>query len=275
MTYDSSAEIPVRTGTFRAVVQAGQHGHLVRAHRVRTSGAPAGRARTPTSRPHSGRRSGRRSGLSSGSWFPTRPPPGNDLDQWLGSFLDGLGIQGASLVADEQVGRGGHRLRAAGPRPGQPTGAGLELGPDVQVWMVPWATKMSSHPLLVVRAHGDPEAVAASVVRFLAGGEPVGPTDMRRPRSCDDIFPPVPCPLVSPSSRSASSAHPFHWSRPGSGGPGPPASDHSSGHADGRGRQREIAAGARGGRAERVPVRRRRVGRLRRRVRPGAGCRAR
>ena len=98
------------------------------------------------------------------------PAPTGDLSGWLGGFLDGLGVEGASMVADEKVGVAviGFALLA----PDRVSrlvlvSSGCPDFPDLDGAI---GDRKSTHPLLVVRAQGDPEAVAASVVKFLAGG---------------------------------------------------------------------------------------------------------
>ena len=168
MTYDSSAEIPVRTGTYRAVVQAG---HTVTSYERTGSGHPVLLL------------VGKDADIATPFWqairkaigahfrlvVPDPAPTGHDLDQWLGSFLDGLGIEGASLVADEQIGVAVIGFALLAPDRVSRLVLVSSSCPDVENLDGAIGDSLSSHPFLMVCAQGDPEAVAESVVRFLAG----------------------------------------------------------------------------------------------------------
>jgi pimeloyl-ACP methyl ester carboxylesterase len=168
MSYDSSSEIPVRTGTFRAVVQAGA---TVTSYERTGAGEPVLLLAGPDA------------DIATPFWQAIRraigaqfrlvvpdPSPGvGDMGGWLGNFLDGLGVEGASMVADERVGVAVIGFALLAPDRVRRLVLVSSSSPDVPDLDGAVSDRKSAHPLLVVRAQGDPEEVAASVVRFLAG----------------------------------------------------------------------------------------------------------
>lgn len=169
MTYDHSAEIPIRTGTFRAVVRAGStvtsYERTGAGHPVLLLVGPDADIATPFWLAIR-----KAIGAQFRLMVPDPAPSGNDLGEWLGGFLDGLGVSRASLVADEQVGVAVIGFALLAPDRVSRLVLVSSASPDVPGLDGAVSDKLASHPLLVVRAHGDPEAVAASVVRFLAEG---------------------------------------------------------------------------------------------------------
>jgi pimeloyl-ACP methyl ester carboxylesterase len=169
MTYEAFGEIPVRTGTFRAVVRAGA---TVTSYERTGAGNPVLLLVGPDADIATPFWQAIRKAI--GAQFrlvvPDPGPTSGDLSGWLGNFLDGLGVGAASFVADEEVGVAviGFALLA----PDRVSRLVLVSNdcPDVPDLDGAVGDQDSTHPLLVVRAAGDPEAVAASVVRFLAGG---------------------------------------------------------------------------------------------------------
>jgi hypothetical protein len=103
MSYDAFGEIPVRTGTFRAVVRAGA---TVTSYERTGAGNPVLLLVGPDE------------DIATPFWLairraigaqfrlvvPDAGPTTGDLGGWLGTFLDGLGVEAASFVADEKVG---------------------------------------------------------------------------------------------------------------------------------------------------------------------------
>jgi len=168
MRYDSSAEIPVRTGTFRAVVQAGStvtsYERTGTGHPVLLLVGPDADIATPFWQAIR-----KAIGAQFRLVVPDPAPTGNDLGLWLGSFLDGLGVDGASMVADERVGVAVIGFALLAPDRVRRLVLVSSACPDVPDLGGAFGDQRSSHPLLVVRAQGDPDAVAESVVRFLAG----------------------------------------------------------------------------------------------------------
>lgn len=168
MTYESSGEIPVRTGTFRAVVRAGP---TVTSYERTGAGEPVLLLAGPDA------------DIATPFWQAIRraigaqfrlvvPDPGPtsvDLGGWLGSFLDGLGVEAASFVADEKVGVAVIGFALLAPDRVKRLVLVSSNSPDVPDLDGAVGDRKTAHPLLVVRAQGDPEAVAASVVKFLAG----------------------------------------------------------------------------------------------------------
>ena len=168
MTYEAFGEIPVRTGTFRAVVRAGatvtSHERTGHGDPVLLLVGPEEDIATPFWQAIK-----RAIGAQFRLVVPDPSPATGDLSGWLGNFLDGLGVEAASFVADERVGVAviGFALLA----PDRVSRLVLVSNgcPDVPDLDGSLGDRESTHPILVVRAQGDPEAVAASVVKFLAG----------------------------------------------------------------------------------------------------------
>jgi pimeloyl-ACP methyl ester carboxylesterase len=169
MTYDPSAEIPVRTGTFRAVVRAG---NTVTSYERSGAGHPVLLLVGPDAEIATPFWLAIRKAI--GAQFrlvvPDPTPSVSDLGEWLGGFLDGLGVEGASLVADERVGVAVIGFALLAPDRVSRLVLVSSNCPDVPNLDGAVGDRATSHPLLVVRAQGDPEVVAESVVRFLAGG---------------------------------------------------------------------------------------------------------
>lgn len=169
MTNDAFGEIPVRTGTFRAVVQAGA---TVTSYERTGAGEPVLLLVGPDADIATPFWQAIRKAI--GAQFrlvvPDPSPNVSDLSGWLGSFLDGLGVEGASFVADEKVGVAAIGFALLAPDRVSRLVLVSTSSPDVQGLDGAVGDRKSSHPLLVVRAQGDPDAVAASVVRFLSGG---------------------------------------------------------------------------------------------------------
>jgi len=169
MAYDHSAEIPIRTGTFRAVVRAGT---TVTSYERTGAGYPVLLLVGPDA--DIGTPFWQAIRRAIGAQFrlvvPDPSPSGKDLGEWLGSFLDGLGVSGASLVADDQVGVAVIGFALLAPDRVSRLVLVSSGGPGVPGLDGAVGDNATSHPLLVVRAQGDPEAVATSVVRFLAAG---------------------------------------------------------------------------------------------------------
>lgn len=101
---------------------------------------------------------------------PDPAPTVSDLGGWLGSFLDGLGVEAASFVADEKVGVAVIGFALLAPDRVSRLVLVSSSSPDVPDLDGAVGDRQSTHPLLVIRAQGDPEAVATNVVRFLMGG---------------------------------------------------------------------------------------------------------
>jgi len=166
MSNEPSTEIPVRTGTFRAVVRAGNsvtsYERTGSGHPVLVLVGPDADISTPFWQAIR-----KAIGAQFRMVLPDPMPSVNDLGEWLGGFLDGLGVDSASLVADERVGVAviGFALLA----PDRVKRLVLVSGncPDVPNLDGAVGDRASSHPLLVVRAQGDPEDVAQRVVKFL------------------------------------------------------------------------------------------------------------
>jgi pimeloyl-ACP methyl ester carboxylesterase len=169
MSYDAFGEIPVRTGTFRAVVRAGA---TVTSYERTGAGDPVLLLVGPDEDIATPFWQAIRKAI--GAQFrlvvPDTGPTGGDLSGWLGTFLDGLGVEAASFVADEKVGVAVIGFALLTPDRVSRLVLVSSGCPDVPDLDGAVGDRKSTHPLLVVRAQGDPDAVAASVVRFLAGG---------------------------------------------------------------------------------------------------------
>ena len=169
MTYEAFGEIPVRTGTFRAVVRAGA---TVTSYERTGAGDPVLLLVGPDEDIATPFWTAIRRAI--GAQFrlvvPDTGPTGGDLNGWLGAFLDGLGVEGASFIADEKVGVAVIGFALLAPDRVKRLVLVSSGCPDVPDLDGAVGDQASPHPLLVVRAQGDPEAVAASVVKFLAGG---------------------------------------------------------------------------------------------------------
>ena len=161
----NTAELPPRSGSFRAMVRAGES---VTAYLRTGNGKPVILLRVADHHDRLWALTLEQLSLGFRVILPEIAPDPATLDDWFAAFHDGLGIGAASLVVDDNYAVAATRLALAhGTRIERlvfistKNSAGEQVGELKDTW------SSESHPLLVIAGTEPVEQVSQRVVEFL------------------------------------------------------------------------------------------------------------